>query len=390
LADLTPFAADWSGFRSLPAALQGTATINGRIYALPGGAFGGYCVAYRKDLFDAAHVPYPTPDWTITDFIHTAAKLTDRSKGIWGTNLLWQYTNWFFSLWAEAMGVPTPSYFFAVPSEDGTNYGYPPAEELAKPLAFYQTLVKSGIALYGSSETFGQITNDLLAGKVAMAIKMTKQLNGLAANLGKPGFVQPSQIGVVPFPMGAEGIRVGELGSNFYSINASVTGEKLALAWELLRTMLGAPGSSFAYAGLGLAGQVPPLPSPYAGVEIPASVRAAFPAEWLDTLNSPYILRLPGIPQLATFGIPPYTPGAQSGLDPYVQQAMVNPNMSPLSIAQQAIATLTQSKMQGSLPGLTKAKWHAYYQALGAYFQKYFPRYYAGTYTKYYKRYETW
>jgi maltose-binding protein MalE len=390
LADLTPFAKDWSGFQGLPSALQATATVNGKIYALPGGAFGGYCVAYRKDLFDAAHVPYPSPDWTLTDYMQLAVKLTDPKKKVWGTNILWQYTNWFFSLFAEAMGVPTPGYFFAVPNEEGTNYAYAPPEELARPLAFYQQLVKSGGALWGSSETFGQITNDLIGGRVAMAVKMTKQLNGLLANIGKPGFVQPDQIGVVPFPMGPEGLRVWELGSNFYSINAQVTGEKLALAWQLLRDMLGAPGTSFAYAAGALANQIPALPSPYPGVLVPEHVLRAYPAEWLDTLNSTDILRIPALPQAASYGIPPYPPGAQSGLDPYVQKALVNPNMSALSIAQEAVATLTATKLQGALPGLTKDKWHAYYRALGAFFQKYYPKYYAGTYTKYYKRYETW
>jgi hypothetical protein len=390
LADLTPFAQDWSGFTGLPASLQGIATVSGKIYALPGGAFGGYCIAYRKDLFDAAKVPYPQPDWTLDDFLATAAKLTDPSKKIWGTNLLWQYTNWFFSLWATTMGVPTPGYFFAVPSEDGTNYGYPPAEELAKPLAFYQHLVNARSALWGSSETFGQITSDLLAGRVAMAVKMTKQLNGLMANLGVPGYVQPDQIGIVPFPQGPEGLRVWSLGSNFYSINASVTGEKLAIAWQLLKDMLGAPGSSFAYAGSALGYQIPALPSPYPGVEVPASVLAAYPSEWLSMLNSPYILRIPGKPEPASFGIPPYPAGAQSGLDPYVQKAMVSPSTPALSIAQEAVSTLTATKMVGSLPGLTKTQWHAYYQALGAFFKKYYPKYYQGTYSKYYKRYETW
>ncbi len=390
LADLTPFAANSAVFKTLPGSMQALVTMNNKIWGLPGGAFGGYCIAYRKDLFDAAHVPYPNPNWTMADYVATAAKLTNPARKVWGTNLLWQYTNWFFSLLAEPLGVPTPGSFNPVPNEAGTNYAYAPPEELAKPLALYQQLVKDKSALWGSSETFGQITNDFTAGHVAMVIKMTKQLNGFLANIGQPGFLQPDQIGIVPMPQGPEGMRVGAFGATPYAINATVTGEKLALAWELLHTMIGAPGTSLAFAAGALGGQIPALPSPYAGVAVPPSVSAAFPAQWMAALNSNMILHLPGKPNPSAYGIPPYPPGAMSGLNPYIQKAMVNPTMSPLSIAQEAVTTLTASTMQGTLPGLSKSNWHAYYQALGAFLKQYYPTFYAGTYTKYYKRFETW
>ncbi len=385
-ADLTQYAKAWPGFTSLPPFLQGLCTVGGKVVGLPSTPYGGYCIVYRKDLFDAAKVAYPTPSWTTADFTKAAAQLTNPAKKIWGTNLLWQYTNWFFSLWAESMGVPTPAYFMAVPNEAGTNYAYPPASELAKPLAFYQQLVKSKSALWGSSETFGQVTSDLLGGHVAMTVKMTKQISGL---IGQPG-VPASQIGLVPWPMGPSGLRVWTLGSTPYSINSSVSGAKLSLAWDLLHTMLGAEGSSFAYAGAGLGGSVPGLPSPYAGVTIPASITSKYPSEWLSTLNSADILGLTPKPIAATYGIPPYMPGAQSGLDPYIQKAMTAPTTSALSIASEAIAALTPKFMTQALPGLSKAKWHAYYSALGAFFKKYYPTFYAGAYTRYYKRYETW
>lgn len=386
LADLSPFAKTWPGFTSLAPFLQGLCTVGGKIVALPSSPYGGYCIAYRKDMFAAAGVAAPTPDWTMTDFINAAKRLSRPAKKVWGTNLLWQYTNWFFSLWAESMGVPTPSYFMAVPNEAGTNYAYPAPSELAKPLAFYQELVHSGAALWGSSETFGQITNDLLGGRVAMAVKMTKQINGL---IGQPG-VSPAQIGIVPWPIGPSGLRVWTLDSTPYSVNATVTGTKLELAWDLLSTMLGPQGSSFSYAGAGLGGAVPGLPSPYAHVTIPEAILSQYPAEWLRTLNSPDILGLPPKPVAATFGIPPYTPGAQSGLDPYIQKALTSPQTPAIQIATEAVNSLTPQFMASPLPGLTKDKWHAYYRALGAFFQKYYPQFYATTYTQFYKRYETW
>lgn len=47
--------------------------------------FSACVLYYNKDLFDSKHVAYPTADWTWTDELAAAQKLTDISKGIWGT-----------------------------------------------------------------------------------------------------------------------------------------------------------------------------------------------------------------------------------------------------------------------------------------------------------------
>ncbi len=47
----------------------------GRLYSLPRDV-AGWFIAYNKDLFDKAKVPYPKPDWTWDDFTKTAKKLT--------------------------------------------------------------------------------------------------------------------------------------------------------------------------------------------------------------------------------------------------------------------------------------------------------------------------
>jgi len=44
-----------------------------------------WCVYYNKDLFDVAGVPYPSGSWTWDDYIATAKKLTDASKGVYGS-----------------------------------------------------------------------------------------------------------------------------------------------------------------------------------------------------------------------------------------------------------------------------------------------------------------
>lgn len=47
--------------------------------------FSACVLYYNKDLFDSKHVAYPTADWTWEDELAAAQKLTDTSKGIWGT-----------------------------------------------------------------------------------------------------------------------------------------------------------------------------------------------------------------------------------------------------------------------------------------------------------------
>ena len=51
--------------------------IDGRSYAYPCNVWWSL-LAYHKDLFDKAGVPYPKPDWTWDDFVEVARKLTIR------------------------------------------------------------------------------------------------------------------------------------------------------------------------------------------------------------------------------------------------------------------------------------------------------------------------
>lgn len=85
LADLTPLAAAEPGFterfypRAYAAFSQG-----GKQYGLPQ-SFSNVVLFYNKDLFDAAGVDYPSPDWTWEDELAAAQKLTDAEAGVWGS-----------------------------------------------------------------------------------------------------------------------------------------------------------------------------------------------------------------------------------------------------------------------------------------------------------------
>jgi multiple sugar transport system substrate-binding protein len=85
LLDLSSQASADSGFKAsvyYPRA-YGVFNQNGKQYGLPE-SFSDVLLFYNKDLFDAAGVSYPTTDWTWTDELAAAQKLTDKSKGIWG------------------------------------------------------------------------------------------------------------------------------------------------------------------------------------------------------------------------------------------------------------------------------------------------------------------
>ena len=96
---------------------------DGNYYALP---FKQemYCVFYNKAIFDEAGVPYPEGPWTWDEYVETAQKLTDKSRGVYGSfmnaDLPWMYMP------AQQLAVP----FY---KEDGScNFDDPVFKEYAE------------------------------------------------------------------------------------------------------------------------------------------------------------------------------------------------------------------------------------------------------------------
>ena len=60
--------------------------------------WGSACLAYNKDMFDAASVAYPTEDWTFDDLLAVATKLTKDGEfgfdGLPSGNFLWPTVRW--------------------------------------------------------------------------------------------------------------------------------------------------------------------------------------------------------------------------------------------------------------------------------------------------------
>lgn len=90
-------------------------------YGLPA-TFSNVLLFYNRDLFDAADVDYPSPDWTWEDELAAAQQLTDREAGVWGTFQPIQFFE-FYKVLEQNGG----SFF----SEDGTQVTFNSPEGVA-------------------------------------------------------------------------------------------------------------------------------------------------------------------------------------------------------------------------------------------------------------------
>jgi multiple sugar transport system substrate-binding protein len=86
---------NWSDFFDGERAV---ATVDGKVLGVPA-LVDNLAVVYNKDLFKAAGVPTPTPDWTWDDFRSAAQKVTDPANKVFGLafpadgseTMVWQY-----------------------------------------------------------------------------------------------------------------------------------------------------------------------------------------------------------------------------------------------------------------------------------------------------------
>ena len=85
------------------------ATVNGKVIGIPA-LVDNLAVVYNKKLFAAAGLPVPTPDWTWSQFVADAQKLTDASAKQYGTAYVTPGTedtvwHWEALLWEAGGGL---------------------------------------------------------------------------------------------------------------------------------------------------------------------------------------------------------------------------------------------------------------------------------------------
>lgn len=110
-------------------------TVDGVFYCPPKD-FSTLALEYNTDLFDAAGLAYPTPDWTWDDLRAAAEALTDKDAGIVGFAINPDFARWIAFLYQAGGEVTTPDFSAMTLS----------SPEALKAMEFYVGLVRDGFA----------------------------------------------------------------------------------------------------------------------------------------------------------------------------------------------------------------------------------------------------
>lgn len=110
-------------------------TLNGKIYGIPKD-FNTLALFYNKDLFDAAHVPYPNANDNWNTLTEKLRKVTNKSKGIYGIALTPEFAR--FGAFAYAAG------FKPFDAQGHTDLSQPAFADAFK---WYTGLVREGIGV---------------------------------------------------------------------------------------------------------------------------------------------------------------------------------------------------------------------------------------------------
>lgn len=161
---------------------------DGKIYGLPKD-FDTNGVWYNKALFDAAGVPYPSPDWTWKDFRDTARRLT--RDGVWGVAAPIDYQGGYYNTIYQAGG--------KVISDDGKTAA------IASPAAIAGIQFWTDLQADRSSPTLRQLS-DTEAATMFQQGKVAMYMSGAywALQFYQDTALRPN-VGVAPLPVGPAG-----------------------------------------------------------------------------------------------------------------------------------------------------------------------------------------
>lgn len=185
-------------------------------------------VFYNKDLFDQAHEPYPTKDWTWAQFREMAKRFTkdldgDGNLDQFGTNLSFGFLGFEPIVWSFGGDILNPD-------RTRSAIQLPPAVEAGQ--FIYDMKIKDrSIAWSGQMEGF--LTEvQLLTGRVAIVPSMSYMIPALNRVEGAMRW------GVAPMPIGPHGDRYTRMTWDGISIYSGATPEKKEIAWRFLKYFL--------------------------------------------------------------------------------------------------------------------------------------------------------
>ncbi len=251
------------------------------VWALPAGPPLGRVVLYRRDLFEAAGVPAPTPDWTWDDFYQACRQIADPGQGIYALGLsrgkhesyLWMPFLWGAGAQALAFD-ETENRWRAV-------FDTPAAAEA---LDFYVRLTsepwtdaagrpRRGYALKDTAE----ISLKWRRGQLGMIFSYIDQK--VFANLN------PDLTGIVPLPRGPV-TRGTEINSRMMGLFAGVTNPLVRdAAWEYIRFQNSPEAAAIRVAHLVEGGFGRFLPPEILHAHGYDAIASTIPAEWRDCLS---------------------------------------------------------------------------------------------------------
>jgi multiple sugar transport system substrate-binding protein len=169
--DLGPLAksdTSWNPALYTKAALNAF-SYNGKQYGLPED-FSAVLLFFNENLFDAAHMAYPTNSWTWSQEMAAAKKLTDPAKGVWG---LFQPVT-FFEFY-KALDQAGGQFFNS--SKTKATFNSPAGVAAAEHLVSKLGTTMPTLAQIGNTPNFD--TNLFMSGKLAMWVNGNWQFAGL-------------------------------------------------------------------------------------------------------------------------------------------------------------------------------------------------------------------
>ena len=202
------------------------------VWALPYGGAMGNVLMFRKDLFDAKRMPYPTADWSLNDMMEAARKLTDPEAGTYGFFLVrgkqeahyWLPILWSYGAEAVVYDESTRQWRCAFDSR-----------EAAQALDYYIRL---------SAEKWEDNTGKIRRGYSCkdtgdfIARQERGQIGMWFAYVDEKliSTMNPDVTGMVPIPRGPRGDRGTELNSMMMGLFSGIKDTAVRdAAWEYMR-----------------------------------------------------------------------------------------------------------------------------------------------------------
>ncbi len=251
-----------------------------RVWAMPGGPPLGRVVLYRRDLFESAGVPAPTPDWTWDDFYRACRKIADPANGIYAIGLSrgkHESYLWMPFLWgagAEAL------VFDEAEDRWRAVFDTPAAAEA---LDFYVRLTSEPWTDAGGRPRRGYAIKD--TAEISMKWRRG-QLGMIFSYIDQRVFanLNPDLTGIVPLPLGPVG-RGTEINSRMMGIFAGVTNPLIRdAAWEYIRFQNAPEAAAIRVRHLVEGGFGRFLPADVLREHGYDAIASSIPAEWRDCL----------------------------------------------------------------------------------------------------------